>query len=128
MNKKQQIQLIKPAMLLSVALDLNITTKISDAAGDIIDELYTLPTMKQSTFLQKLAYQFENTVTIDKMTVAQLLLDTLRDTKLRGNRFDRLIKLLEDLTIWDRRNQDLHHKVESIIRYNYKQYANQSAI
>ena len=122
MNKKQQIQMIKPAVILSAAMDMDISDGITDAAGDIVDELYQLPGVKNTTLVSDIASKFENNVTNDKTAVAQLLLETLKDTRLAGTKFNKLFFMLGKVTEWDVRKQDLHNKTESLIRNNYNEY------
>ena len=122
MNKKQQIQMIKPAVLLSVAMDLDISDEINEAAGDIVDELYQLPGVKNNTLIHDIASKFENNVTNDKTAVAQLLLETIKDTRLAGTKFNKLFFMLGKVTEWGVRKQDLHNKTESLIRNNYNEY------
>ena len=125
MNKKDKQKHIKPALLLSVALNLDLNDDITDAAGAIVDELYTMPNMKKSTFIQDLAHDFEQRITVDKVTVAQLMLDTINDMKITGKRFDRLKDLLSEFCIFRNRNTDLHAKVETLIRHKWKDYEHQ---
>ena len=122
MNKKDKQKHIKLALLLSVAMDLDLNDDITDASGAIVDELYTMPRMQQSTFVQDMASQFEKDVTVDTITVAQLLYETLVETKLIGKRFDRLKDLLSEFCNFNYRDNDLHAKVETLIRHKYKEY------
>ena len=122
MNKKEKIKYLKPALLLSVALDLDYPDDIIEASGAIIDELYTMPTMRQSTFVADMAKEFEKRISTEQTVVAQLLLDTLRDTGITGNRFNRLTEALSEFITFDKRNEQLHHKTETLIRKKYADY------
>ena len=114
--------MIKPAVLLSVAMDLDISDEINKAAGDIVDELYDLPGVKNNTLIHDIANKFEKNVTNDKTAVAQLLLETIKDTRLAGTKFNKLFFMLGKVAEWDVRKQDLHNKTESLIRNNYNEY------
>ena len=122
MNRKESLAMLKPAILFSVALDAEISDDLTKAIGDVLDEVYSMPNMRESTIVFDIANNFESIITTNKYLIAQLLLDTLKETKVAGPRFNKLYYLLSNYTKWDAYDKKLHSKIETLIRKNMQSY------
>ena len=123
MNKSEKIKSHKLALLCSLVLDAEINQKITDICEDIIYDLYGIKSLSQDTYLQELSNKVENTVTSNPNELARLLKDSLKDLEVeKSSKANKLLKTLDEYLTEYRKNIKQHHKVETIIRKNFKDF------
>ena len=124
MNKKKNIESHKIALLVNLTLDAEVNDNITDVCAEVVDYLYGVTELKNSTYIQEMSNEFENRITKNPNEIASLLKYHLIEFRANEEKALRLIELIKNEVGNEAVNQRHIHKLNTLVRKNYDKYKN----
>ena len=120
MKKSEHLKQHKIALLISIVFDAEINDEITDICADVLDYLYGINELRNSTYIQQMANEVERRITSNPIILAKLLRESLIKDNANNKKALSLIKAIEKHTGKERIDINYHHKTETTVRKHYK--------
>ncbi len=120
MKKSEHLEKHKIALLISLVYDADINDQTTDICANFLEYLYGIDELRSSTYIQNMAKEVEQRATDNPTILAKLLRESLIKDQVANKKALSLIQAIEKHTGREKIDINYHHKVETIIRRNYK--------
>ena len=120
MKKSEHLKQHKIALLISLVYDADVNDDITDICADVLDYLYGINELRNSTYIQEMANEVEQRITNNSIILAKLLRESLIKVNADNKKALSLIKAIEYHTGKERTDINYHYKIETTVRKNYK--------
>ncbi len=120
MKKSEHLKQHKIALLISLVYDADVNDEITDICADVLDYLYGINELRNSTYIQEMANEVEQRITNNSIILAKLLRESLIKVNADNKKALSLIKAIEYHTGKERTDINYHYKIETTVRKNYK--------
>ena len=120
MKKSEHLKKHKIALLISLVYDADVNDEITEICADVLDYLYGINELRNSTYIQEMANEVEQRITNNSIILAKLLRESLIKVNADNKKALSLIKAIEYHTGKERTDINYHYKIETTVRKNYK--------
>jgi len=120
MKKSEHLKQHKIALLISLVYDADVNDDITDICADVLDYLYGINELRNSTYIQKMSNEVEQRITNNSIILAKLLRESLIKVNADNKKALSLIKSIEKHTGKETTDINYHHKIETTVRKHYK--------
>ena len=120
MKKSEHLKQHKIALLISLVYDADVNDEITEICADVLDYLYGINELRNSTYIQEMANEVEQRITNNSIILAKLLRESLIKVNADNKKALSLIKAIEYHTGKERTDINYHYKIETTVRKNYK--------
>jgi ribonuclease HII len=120
MKKSEHLKQHKIALLISLVYDADVNDEITDICADVLDYLYGINELRNSTYIQEMANEVEQRITNNSIILAKLLRESLIKVNADNKKALSLIKAIEYHTGKEKTDINYHYKIETTVRKNYK--------